>query len=151
MKKYLIGGVVFAIVMAVMRHLYFVHEENAKMDAFIDAKLANLQMPLDCPPLGRVQVTFDSEGVAPEMTRENIPIIVKQWDVLWPSIYGAIDKDSRDGKDRDLLAKTPAILVAVPDAEFSSNPDWWVQYTSEYGYYKVELTGMKVTSAALGN
>ncbi len=149
MKRFVIGCFIFALVLALGRHFYFEYQENEKLDAFIDAQLSgNMQVPLDCVPLGQLKVTFDSNELAtPEIIRENISLVVKQWKVLWPFAYDALQKAAKDYNGGDKFSDGPEITVVLPKNVLSTNPDWTIEYTSRGGQYAVDITGLNVKSA----
>ena len=148
MKRYLVVGVICVVLLALVRHFYFIHEENEKMDAFIDSRLSeNLQVSLDCPPLGQQKITFLTDKSTPELTSENMSLIVKQWSEFWPSTYKALEQAAKDYNGGDKFTGDPEIRVVLPGANLSSNPSWTIEYSSKGGEYAAQMTGMTVKSA----
>ncbi len=134
----------------------FLHEQEQRraMDAYVDAKLShNLTVPLDCPPLGRLNVTFDVEGVDnTDLTAFNLPNVVEQWSVIWPKVYAgllAATNDYRQDEKQQLTQKV-GIQVDLPNALINNNADWQIEYNCSYGYFLSEIKGYVVGDTHLG-
>jgi hypothetical protein len=153
-----LGSVLLAIVGALalfgLKYYFRAQQERQAMDAFAESKLShNLQVPLDCPPLGRLNVTFDVEGVDDtDSTAMNMPHVMEQWSVIWPKVYSGILAASSDWKqeEKSKITEKVGIQVDLPNAVIKEDVDWQIEYNCADGYFLSAVTGYVVKETHLG-
>jgi hypothetical protein len=139
-----------ALCLAGLRYYFHVQQQQREMDAFVTAKLSHdLPIPLDCPPLGRQNVTFNVEDSTPDLTGVNMPQIVEQWGNIWLQVYQRLQSITHDWKqeEKDMLLQKVKITVWLPAATMADDTAWSMEYDCADGYFTIDFKGFKIDDA----
>jgi hypothetical protein len=128
-----------------LREYFHAQDAREQSDEAVASKImAGLTVPLDCPPFAKQNVRFDSENSTSEIAEETMPVIVKQWETLWPQAYAAISAEAKASGTAVKAENNMEITVVLPASPLEGNPKW----TIDVGDFSAELTGNKVTGSS---
>jgi len=147
MKRYFAFGIALALALVVGRYFYRHYEENAAMDAYVDARLSQpFSLPLDCPPFGQLNVQFETEESDPETTKQNGPAIQQRWSEIWPKVYQGVQAETNDWKadEKQMLSQKVQIKVDLPSKIILDGVSWNIEYDCAAGYFTTDMNGLTV-------